>query len=93
MVAVSTLIKAGCEHCPKSEDVWLEAARLYVSCIQMLKIVGEDEFMDAVEHLPRSTLGFVPEEDLPIRFSSLPRTISEDIHKRLATELKEDEGH
>ena len=93
MVAVSTLIKAGCEHCPKSEDVWLEAARLHVSCIQMLKIVAEDEFMDAVEHLPRSTLGSVPEDNLLIMFSSLRRTNNEDIHKRLATELAEDEDH
>ena len=56
----------------------------------MLKIVDEDEFVDAVEHLPKSTLGSVPEEgleDLPIRFSSLRRTTNEDIHKRLATEL------
>lgn len=30
MVAARKLIKAGCEHCPKSEDVWLEAARLHV---------------------------------------------------------------
>jgi pre-mRNA-processing factor 6 len=31
MVAARKLIKAGCEQCPKSEDVWLEAARLHVS--------------------------------------------------------------
>lgn len=31
MVAARKLIKAGCEHCAKSEDVWLEAARLHVS--------------------------------------------------------------
>ena len=35
MVAARKLIKAGCEHCPKSEDVWLEAARLHVSSIRM----------------------------------------------------------
>ncbi|KAN0094985.1 PRP1 splicing factor, N-terminal domain containing protein [Tylopilus felleus] len=29
MVAARKLIKAGCEQCPKSEDVWLEAARLH----------------------------------------------------------------
>ena len=33
MVAARKLIKAGCEQCPKSEDVWLEAARLHVSAI------------------------------------------------------------
>jgi hypothetical protein len=31
MVAARKLIKAGCEQCPKSDDVWLEAARLHVS--------------------------------------------------------------
>lgn len=31
MVAARKLIKMGCEQCPKSEDVWLEAARLHVS--------------------------------------------------------------
>lgn len=30
MVAARKLIKMGCEQCPKSEDVWLEAARLHV---------------------------------------------------------------
>lgn len=36
MVAARKLIKAGCEHCPKSEDVWLEAARLHVSGMKTL---------------------------------------------------------
>jgi pre-mRNA-processing factor 6 len=31
MVAARKLIKQGCEQCPKSEDVWLESARLHVS--------------------------------------------------------------
>lgn len=30
MVAARKLIKAGCDQCPKSDDVWLEAARLHV---------------------------------------------------------------
>ncbi|KAG2028828.1 PRP1 splicing factor, N-terminal-domain-containing protein, partial [Suillus americanus] len=29
MVAARKLIKAGCEQCPKSDDVWLETARLH----------------------------------------------------------------
>jgi pre-mRNA-processing factor 6 len=33
MVAARKLIKAGCEQCPKSEDVWLEAARLHVEIV------------------------------------------------------------
>jgi len=36
MVAARKLIKEGCEHCPKSEDVWLEAGRLRVSGVRML---------------------------------------------------------
>jgi pre-mRNA-processing factor 6 len=31
MVIARKHIKAGCEHCPKNEDIWLEAARLHVS--------------------------------------------------------------
>lgn len=40
MVGARKLIKAGCEHCPKSEDVWLEAARLHVnrSFIVMIRL-------------------------------------------------------
>jgi pre-mRNA-processing factor 6 len=31
VVTARKLIKEGCKQCPKSEDVWLEAARLHVS--------------------------------------------------------------
>jgi pre-mRNA-processing factor 6 len=31
MVTARKLIKAGCEQCPTTEDVWLEAARLHVN--------------------------------------------------------------
>jgi pre-mRNA-processing factor 6 len=41
MVAARKLIKAGCEQCPKSEDVWLEAARLHV-CFFLRQYVRED---------------------------------------------------
>jgi len=30
--AARNVIMKGCEECPKSEDVWLEAARLMVIC-------------------------------------------------------------
>ena len=36
MVAARKLIKQGCEQCPKSEDVWLEAARLHVRGLDTL---------------------------------------------------------
>jgi pre-mRNA-processing factor 6 len=36
MVAARKIIKMGCEKCPKSEDVWLEAARLHVSGISCI---------------------------------------------------------
>src|SRR5882757_6601618 len=58
-----------------------------------VEIVDEDEFTDAIEHQAKGSLDSVPEEDPPMRFSSLRRTINEDIHKRLATELSEDEPH
>jgi hypothetical protein len=29
----------GCEQCPKSEDVWLEAARLHVSVVNFCHVV------------------------------------------------------
>lgn len=35
MVAARKIIKMGCEQCPKSEDVWLEAARLHVSVLNL----------------------------------------------------------
>jgi hypothetical protein len=57
-----------------------------------VEIVEDDEFIDAFEHPLGASLDSVPEEeDLPIRFSSIRRTINEDIHKRLATELSEDD--
>ena len=34
-MAARKLIKAGCEQCPKSEDVWLEAARLHVGALHL----------------------------------------------------------
>ncbi|KAF9782739.1 hypothetical protein BJ322DRAFT_168297 [Thelephora terrestris] len=54
-----------------------------------VEIVDEDEFLDANDNPFGGSLESVPEEELPIRFSSLRRTINEDIHKRLATELFE----
>lgn len=36
MVAARKIIKQGCEQCPKSEDIWLEAARLHVSILALV---------------------------------------------------------
>lgn len=58
-----------------------------------VEIVEGDEFADALEHPLGGPLGSVPEEDPPIRFSSIRRTINDDIHKRFATELFEDDAH
>ena len=38
MVAARKLIKMGCEQCPKSDDIWLEAARLHV-CSLILALI------------------------------------------------------
>lgn len=48
MVAARKLIKQGCELCPKSEDVWLEAARLHNN--NDAKII----LADAVQHVGQS---------------------------------------
>lgn len=42
MVAARKLIRQGCENCPKSEDVWLEAARLHVSLKYLLYVAQSD---------------------------------------------------
>ncbi|KAL5524399.1 PRP1 [Sanghuangporus sanghuang] len=48
MVAARKLIKAGCENCPKSEDIWLEAARLHNT--PDAKVI----LANAVQHVPQS---------------------------------------
>ena len=58
-----------------------------------VEIVDENEFLDTMDHPLGGSLETVPEENPPIRFSSLRRTINEDIHKRLATELFEDDDN
>ena len=75
MVAARKLIKAGCEHCPKSEDVWLEAARLHVSGIRILNITPrllENQTPDdakvilanAVQHVGQSVKVWLAAADL-----------------------------
>ncbi|KAF7353043.1 hypothetical protein MVEN_01272000 [Mycena venus] len=51
MVAARKIIKAGCEQCPKSEDVWLEAARLHSNDDAKAK---KRVLRKALEHIPNS---------------------------------------
>ncbi|PPQ85952.1 LOW QUALITY PROTEIN: hypothetical protein CVT25_001803 [Psilocybe cyanescens] len=48
MVAARKIVKMGCKHCPKSEDVWIEAARLHNT--EDTKIV----LANAVQHVGQS---------------------------------------
>ena len=43
------IIREGCSHCPKSEDVWLEAARMAVN-----KDVGKGIVAHAIQGIPGS---------------------------------------
>jgi pre-mRNA-processing factor 6 len=45
MVAARKLIKQGCEQCPKSEDIWLEAARLHVRRLDFVHSRGAHTFL------------------------------------------------
>ncbi|EWM28197.1 pre-mrna-processing factor 6 [Nannochloropsis gaditana] len=58
IVAARKIIKEGCEACPESEDVWLEAARLY-SAENARTILA-----DAVRHLPQSVKVWLRAADL-----------------------------
>ncbi|KAL4073169.1 PRP1 splicing factor, N-terminal-domain-containing protein [Scleroderma yunnanense] len=58
MVAARKLIKAGCEHCPKSEDVWLEAARLHNQ--EDAKVI----LANAVQHVGQSVKVWLAATDL-----------------------------
>ncbi|THH32434.1 hypothetical protein EUX98_g1787, partial [Antrodiella citrinella] len=58
MVAARKLIKAGCEQCPKSEDVWLEAARLHNN--DDAKVI----LANAVQHIGQSVKIWLAAADL-----------------------------
>lgn len=58
MVAARKLIKAGCEQCPKSEDVWLEAARLHSN--DDAKVI----LANAVQHVGQSVKIWLAAADL-----------------------------
>ncbi|PPQ92100.1 hypothetical protein CVT25_008294, partial [Psilocybe cyanescens] len=61
MVAARKIIKMGCEHCPKSEDVWIEAARLHntedakIVLANAVQHAGQSRVLrKALEHIPNS---------------------------------------
>ncbi|THG98949.1 hypothetical protein EW026_g3320 [Hermanssonia centrifuga] len=58
MVAARKIIKAGCEQCPKSEDVWLEAARLHNN--DDAKVI----LANAVQHVGQSVKIWLAAADL-----------------------------
>ncbi|KAJ7937298.1 PRP1 splicing factor, N-terminal-domain-containing protein [Mycena leptocephala] len=58
MVAARKIIKAGCEQCPKSEDVWLEAARLHNN--DDAKVI----LANAVQHVGQSVKIWMAASDL-----------------------------
>ncbi|CCM03564.1 uncharacterized protein FIBRA_05700 [Fibroporia radiculosa] len=58
MVAARKLIKAGCEQCPKSDDVWLEAARLHNN--DDAKVI----LANAVQHVGQSVKIWLAAADL-----------------------------
>ncbi|KAJ7507503.1 PRP1 splicing factor, N-terminal-domain-containing protein [Mycena galericulata] len=58
MVAARKIIKAGCEQCPKSEDVWLEAARLHNN--DDAKVI----LASAVQHVGQSVKIWMAASDL-----------------------------
>ncbi|KAG8743588.1 hypothetical protein FRC10_011735 [Ceratobasidium sp. 414] len=58
MVAARKLIRLGTENCPKSEDVWLEAARLHQNADAKIILAN------AVEHVPQSVKVWLAAADL-----------------------------
>ncbi|KAJ7228908.1 PRP1 splicing factor, N-terminal-domain-containing protein [Mycena pura] len=58
MVAARKVIQAGCEQCPKSEDVWLEAARLHSNADAKVILAN------AVQHVAQSVKIWMAAADL-----------------------------
>ncbi|EGN93902.1 hypothetical protein SERLA73DRAFT_97278 [Serpula lacrymans var. lacrymans S7.3] len=69
MVAARKLIKAGCEQCPKSEDVWLEAARLHNN--DDAKVI----LANAVQHVGQSVKIWLAAADLEQDVKSKKRVL------------------
>ena len=60
MVQARKLIRQGCEACPDSEDVWLEAAWLHT------KENAKAILANAVKHLPTSVKIWAAAADLEV---------------------------
>jgi pre-mRNA-processing factor 6 len=58
IVAARKIVRQGCEACPESEDVWLEAARLFTP--ENARAI----LADAVRHLPQSVKIWLRAADL-----------------------------
>ncbi|KAK7061468.1 PRP1 splicing factor, N-terminal-domain-containing protein [Favolaschia claudopus] len=69
MVAARKLIKAGCDQCPKSEDVWLEAARLHNN--DDAKVI----LANAVQHVGQSVKIWMAAADLEQDVSAKKRVL------------------
>ncbi|KAJ7904218.1 PRP1 splicing factor, N-terminal-domain-containing protein [Mycena olivaceomarginata] len=70
MVAARKIIKVGCEQCPKSEDVWLEAARLHNN--DDAKVI----LANAVQHVGQSVKIWMAAADLEHDLSNIFQTPS-----------------
>ncbi|TDL17207.1 hypothetical protein BD410DRAFT_730230 [Rickenella mellea] len=75
MVAARKLIKAGCEQCPKSEDVWLEAARLHNT--QDAKII----LANAVQHVGQSVKVWLKAASLESDIKSKKRVLRKSLEQ------------
>ncbi|KAF9783203.1 PRP1 splicing factor, N-terminal-domain-containing protein [Thelephora terrestris] len=73
MVAARKLIKAGCEHCPKSEDVWLEAARLHTP--DDAKVI----LANAVQHVGQSVKVWLAAADLEHDIKAKKRVLRKSV--------------
>ncbi|CAK5275776.1 unnamed protein product [Mycena citricolor] len=69
MVAARKIIKAGCEQCPKSEDVWLEAARLHNNADAKVILAN------AVQHVSQSVKIWLAAADLETDVNSKKRVL------------------
>ncbi|KAG8932561.1 hypothetical protein FRC02_000939 [Tulasnella sp. 418] len=69
IVAARKTIKMGCEHCPKSEDVWLEAARLHNN--DDAKVI----LANAVQHVSQSVKIWLTAADLEHELKAKKRVL------------------